>query len=1015
MTNSSIPSFYNAIPSMSLHRKLHQMDGEPHTPSSPSGSEMSSGITPGSLKSTSWEGGAQSRRDSMPPHGSSGELKSPVKRQQMGFELKREDARVAQRGMETALRMQQASQIDSVHVKSPEEGVKQPVASGYPSGLTASIAAGQGHVKIYQGLGDMEDVGGSWCCGMEDSCRNLCKKHDCGIYKKFHNALVLDSSPDIGNRRDIKSSSTAADSEIQSKPEDQEEGGGGWESEKERSPGPSNPQSFSSNRPHIEVGSASDTDVTRSPTPSPTPGSHSRASGRKSREFAKGEKMVSDSESSPHYQDGSPTMSGADPGLGSGDAARERQRSPLGWEKEEKLRPSISYAADHEVGRRQNSREKTVRRHSPLKPHDSLMSSQSFSRSGSVTPEETSPLDGRAPASALRGHQSRQRKSAESSRHRQLKPPDFFEVTKREGDGGMITAVSRVQNFSSPAADGGSNQRPWVMMKSNSGGNSKNVDHHVPLSDGESDEDTIDGAPRASSLIRGLRNKDPNFGAGSEWDRELDDANDKKFNDLLQDEDPDDEYLQTHGLDLSGAEESFVDIVEDTHERRPTGFKKNGTVQEESKKLKSPRAAERPARFSKAGGYGEAGYGGALYKKSDTVSRGSLNKSAISRISSTSATSIDLTRSCDTTCSAHSQYDNALWDDPLYSANPKPWEPKPGGMAAPNVIELRVLPVEVGSVEPLEAELPSARHAANGGATQSGGKIIHEKLAQFMRSASQNARKRRLGLGLGDSAEELSSQESCFDYFVDFLESQASLDLEGLEASDITDVLVSAHDEARKTSEGASGGVGNLMHSLDSRLSSNNSLVSDKSVESRVTDVSMSSSESSWESGKSRSVQTLGNTGQVMEQIVESVNSLASDSPKYLSSFKFGQKKTAAGALENITTTEVGLESASADSTPSPSRLMYSKQVSKAKSEPSPPQQKFSKHLNKTRSWKTMSPVPQPAPGPQRRQPKPERTSSGSLNGITVWCFLLIDFESLILLSCLPESTKSHVHPNAGF
>lgn len=45
-------------------------------------------------------------------------------------------------------------------------------------------------------------------------------------------------------------------------------------------------------------------------------------------------------------------------------------------------------------------------------------------------------------------------------------------------------------------------------------------------------------------------------------------------------------------------------------------------------------------------------------------------------------------------------------------------------------------------------------------------------------------------------------------------------------------------------------------------------------------------------------------TGKVMDQITEKVDSLSFDSPKHLSTFKFGLKKTTMGACETITSSD---------------------------------------------------------------------------------------------------------------
>lgn len=176
----------------------------------------------------------------------------------------------------------------------------------------------------------------------------------------------------------------------------------------------------------------------------------------------------------------------------------------------------------------------------------------------------------------------------------------------------------------------------------------------------------------------------------------------------------------------------------------------------------------------------------------------------------------------------------------------------------------------------------------------------------------------------------MHSRESSFDYFVDFLDSQPDLDLDGC---GLTDALVSAHREAKKL-ENSPGANNNLrfIKRLDSRLS-NNSLISDKSFESRATDMS---SDSSWESGKNRS-QPLDAACQVMEQIVENANALSHG--RHLSSFKFGQKKTSSDLEPG------SVSPAESDYGPSPVRSKHSKELSIATSDSS---QKSAKHYGKT-------------------------------------------------------------------
>jgi hypothetical protein len=101
------------------------------------------------------------------------------------------------------------------------------------------------------------------------------------------------------------------------------------------------------------------------------------------------------------------------------------------------------------------------------------------------------------------------------------------------------------------------------------------------------------------------------------------------------------------------------------------------------------------------------------------------------------------------------------------------------------------------------------------------------------------------------------------------------------------------------------------------------------------------SSDSSWESGKNRA-QPMDGACQVMEQIVENANALSHG--RHLSSFKFGQKKTAA-----IADLEAGSESPpDSEYGPSPGRRpRHQKQLSNATSDSS---QKSAKHYGKPQS-----------------------------------------------------------------
>ncbi|CAM6067042.1 unnamed protein product [Sphagnum tenellum] len=125
------------------------------------------------------------------------------------------------------------------------------------------------------------------------------------------------------------------------------------------------------------------------------------------------------------------------------------------------------------------------------------------------------------------------------------------------------------------------------------------------------------------------------------------------------------------------------------------------------------------------------------------------------------------------------------------------------------------------------------------------------------------------------------------------------------------------------------------------------SSLSEKQTSFRVTDTANASS--NWELNKedlgcSKPVPKLEVSGQSIGKIVEYANCLGSDTPKHLSSFKFGQKKTALGELENITTFEVGAEAMTLDSEQSVSSACLSNQSMKLAPE---------QELSRTRSSKS--------------------------------------------------------------
>ena len=309
-------------------------------------------------------------------------------------------------------------------------------------------------------------------------------------------------------------------------------------------------------------------------------------------------------------------------------------------------------------------------------------------------------------------------------------------------------------------------------------------------------------------------------------------------------------------------------------------------------------------------------------------SRASSTKSNVRRFLSTSATSIDLTRSIDTTCSTQSPYEYNIWEEPsdsgrygypMSSANLGP---------APQKSSMHTEIREPEKVEgPCNSDIEAQDSIYDYGL---------EKLAGYIRSASVNARKRRASVTSSESdhSKISLSRESSFDYFVDFFEAQTNLDPE---ARAVADLLVSAHIEAKRV-EFSPGN--------SSRLKRMNSLLSNCSLRSDRSGEVVAKEESSWESNKS--VQTLENSREGTEQIVENATLASLD--KHFSSFKFGQKKYPAGEFESITTLEVVPESPPSDSGLSPSRRRYSKRFNDIISnvpEPSPICQKFMKEIGK--------------------------------------------------------------------
>lgn len=536
-------------------------------------------------------------------------------------------------------------------------------------------------------------------------------------------------------------------------------------------------------------------------------------------------------------------------------------------------------------------------RFSPLQLSDPILS-QGY-RSGDLTPEETSPLDARAPGSALRG-----------TRHRQLKSPDFFDVKKVDGDGGVITAVSRMHQEANGIA-----QRGDAV-----GGTSEPEDHLSHKQWHSTSEKPSFEQSRRDSLAGSARKA-----FSLETDSAIGSSHFSEFNYKLEKElgggqelleigswnDDDEEYLRIYNAVPRGersAEGSFVDILEDTTSEPGIAPSKSKHVESTNS---SPSKSKKWQKISEVGQF-HGQYDNALYEKSEPESDlgtstqpspqaspprsapSATKAAAVSRISSNSATSIDLNRSTDTTCSTHSQYDNAFWADPPINGTFRPWNPNREAEMTPSV-------APTPQLEQAHAQEPSAlntREPATDASRMSRYNDGIERLTSYMKTASQSARKKR---GMSDDLS--SSQASgCFDYLVDFLETQQS----------ITDVLVSAHDETLKNDLANSVAAGNMTPKrADSKLTNDMSVMSNRSIESRITDLG---SEASWESGKSRSVQTLGTTGKVMDQITEKVDSHSFDSPKHLSTFKFGLKKTTVGAFETITSSD----QVTAESQPNP-------------------------------------------------------------------------------------------------
>ncbi|KAG0595137.1 hypothetical protein M758_UG142800 [Ceratodon purpureus] len=867
MTNNSILSFNTSI-SSSLHRKLHQTDGQPQAASPHNEKREDTALA--AIKDSS-------------PHGTEESChvdhKNTVKRTQMGSGLKKEDVTPTNHTWA-------GTSENEAKLNRTEMGSKSPR-------LTALVVS-QGPVKIYQGLGDMEDMGANWCCGMEYQYRSFCKQHDCGIYKNFHDALVVSNSKftpaskkNADEGKDLDSESVVADTPT---------------ADVRKCAGPTSDSrafEFKNEESGELVCDAMNVEMDSADLVV-----KSRIQQPKCRQLSSEKANLNSSE---HSQDANESK-----------YLKSSREETL----ENKSGPFVIDAAVGGAGRRMSPKEGFVQE--KISPDPEIITMSSVSVCESETSDEMLPLHELSPTPLAVGNKNRQLECEKAeavikndliweldtleSSSRPLKPPDFFAVTKRHGVG---AAISRVQSFNASEYDAEETRSIKDARKT------KNPYH----------------------LYAGANEVYPSKS-------DSDEATSPKTTEVGANEMPESRPVMERAMNKRSAQR--VEGVENVQVQGSPHLRETGSDLEED----NPRAPLRhvaddsnvslpeqshiiplkPAKLFPFANSPKDGFGGGNYKKGDVLLMSST-KSAGSRVSSTSATSIDLTRSVDTTCSAHSQYDNALWDDPNYSGR---FGDPMAGIPFKSIATLPLpLPAEVRCMELPGAVIPSSREG--GSAPDSEIKTPRyndglEKLAGYMRSASLNARKRRPSNGPSSEGEsKMHSRESSFDYFVDFLDSQPDLDLDKY---GLTDVLVSAHKEAKKL-ENSPGANNNLrfIKRLDSRLS-NNSLISDKSYESRVTDMS---SDSSWESGKNRTQPSDG-ACQVMEQIVENANALSHG--RHLSSFKFGQKKTPA-----ISDLEAGSESPpDLEHVPSPARRpRHQKQISHATSDSS---QKSAKHYD---------------------------------------------------------------------
>ncbi|CAM6018845.1 unnamed protein product [Sphagnum balticum] len=191
---------------------------------------------------------------------------------------------------------------------------------------------------------------------------------------------------------------------------------------------------------------------------------------------------------------------------------------------------------------------------------------------------------------------------------------------------------------------------------------------------------------------------------------------------------------------------------------------------------------------------------------------------------------------------------------------------------------------------------------------------ILKKLACYARTTvSLNSHQNLTSQNGQNGAKKISSQEESwdlFDYFMDFLASRPKrLDLDMIKTHKLH-----ANDAFGEFSMETNSLMAHVK-CVDSRLAdTNNSLLLERQPKLQVTDTG----DSNWELAKQDSGQhsqpNIIPNSEISSQVIgdqfwEKGNSLTCccNSPrKHLSSFKFGETKTAEGELENITTLEVG-------------------------------------------------------------------------------------------------------------